>query len=662
MATPFTERYELFKTVKSLHNQGKITLSATEQSQIEQQTMDLIRKSVLNKSAGKVPEGFENLLRKIETAMDAEEAYAIIKDFMKSEGVLDSDGDMDGSPMGDGDDDADDKPRGGKGPMGDGDDDADDKPMGGKGPMGDKPDGFPKGNPVMDAKPMDSPEGKGPLGDKLDGTPVGKHEGPSKGKGPMGGGKPGGVDVGEMKAKVLRQAAEQGERGNLSDLQDQAAKKGKQPSETEMGLEETEGTAYSSGADEDHSMQASARASRVKVVITRSKTLVAHHVDFGPIFHAVPSSDIRNNPAALRRLANKVYGLCVHDGYAKAAEMCNAKLLPNIQAGVDDDVELDSDADVPAASKGINQDGERDVRETYDDGDTTVLTGGEMDTQEKPDTVTASARRRAVSLHARVAMEMAKSGKDILDDADNVNRPSEAKPKKPSMSVTDNADTLAVEEHGDPGNDSLEGYDNDIRNAQKHMTALYAKRLDKRVAEEKEAFIRRFTRAMRIVSTRMRLNHLEHPLKVASVDVLAAEGGEIAFADDDLYSGMDVSAAVELTELIMQEGQDQFVQAILEKSADLMQKDDKYLSDIESDLFDQAPVRVKVEASARKSTTQRKASNIRREAVDGSNFDGNDGHPIPRPAQFTTNENVSTALGGDTRIGRRLGRYQGLGR
>ena len=485
------------------------------------------------------------------------------------------------------------------------------------------------------------PKGKGPMGD-----------GPPKGKGPMGDGPPKGMDLGKMKAEVLRQASDVDVRRPITELQDEASKKGKEITEEEMGTEKGEGTAYTPGS-EDHSMSASARAGRVKVAITRSKTLVAHHVDYGPIFHAVPSKAIRNDPAALRRLANRVYGLCVSDGYAKAAELCNAQLLPSVNAGVDDDVELDSVEDVSPASKGIDQDGESDVRETYDDGDSTVLTGGEVDTQEKPETVTA--QRKAVALHANLRQKMSK---DILDDAENVNRPSDAKPKKPSMNVTDGSITDAQEQHTDPGNNSLDKYDNDIRKAQKHMTQIYAKRMEKRVAEEKEAFVRKLTRAMRIVSTRMRLNHIEHPLKIASVDVLASEGGEIEFSDSDIFSGMDVSAAVELTELIMHEGQDTFLQSVLEKSADLMEKDDKYLSDIEADLFDQAPIPVSVDSASRKSSSQRRAANKRTEAVDGSNFDGNTGHPAPRPEQFTTNANVSNALGGDTRIGRRLGRYQ----
>ena len=655
MTMPFTERFKLFKTVADLHAKGTINLSASDQERIESETMDLVRKSVLNRTAMSAPPGFEKVLMELEKAPDADAAYNVIVDFLKTEGIIKEEIERAEEAEILEDELADVKEKATDGPsspitekvkeMGGGDPievKLDDKPvpsMGGK-PDEEKP-------PKKDESDEEKPPKKDESGEE---KPPKKDDKPEEKKDD----KP---DLSKEREATLRRAQEQ-EHGDIQELQERAEEAGTSPSAEEMGISDA---GEGSMAHEDTTMPA--RAKKIKIAITRSRTLVAHHEDHGAIFHAVPADKYRNDPEALRRLANRVYGLAVYQGFSKAAEFCNAKMLR--AAGVDDDIELNSAEEVEPKNQGILADAEDVNRQEYDDSDPdSALPGGEVDTREKPDKVTPrtlSGERRAVLRRARLTFEARKKAegetKDILDEAENVIE--EKKPSKPSMDSTSDADTNAQEQHNGSEGDVLSGGDDVIRSAHANFKKLYDERTKKAVAEAKEDFVRKFARAVRVASSRMRLNHEEHPIKVAAVDVLSAESGDIEFANGDVYSGMDVSAAVDLTELITAEGHDRFVEALLEKAADLMAKDASYLKDAEEDLRNLAPVAVRGSAEATDMRrTSRRASLVRREAAEG-NFEV-DGAPASSPPQSSGVADLRSAIGGSTLLGRRLGRLGGV--
>jgi len=642
MTTPFTERYKLFKTVKDLHAQGKAELTASEQNQIEYQTMDLVRKSILTRQASIVPEGFEMVLRKLQT-VDTQEAYDLLVDFLKMEGAIE------GPDLGD-------KP--GRGPMDGLDDkpDFDDKP--GRGPM-DGPPKIDKGPPKSPLRPDDKPEmGSKPREDKTkkflkeDIMKEGKtaeeekkEEKSEKNDDDKDKSSKEEKEKKEEKEAVLKKAQEQ-EHKPIVDLQKKEKEKGSEISIEEMGVEENPNT---EGAGVTLPEPTPSFASKVRVGITENNTLLAQHNDHGLVFHAVPKEDIRADKKAIRKLAIDLYHMIVEEGFAKAAKDCNAKML--ITAGVDDDIELDNIMDVPPEKEPVTSDAESDTKDDRDDDSDSVLPKGEVDTKEKPEVVTA--RRKAVLRAANLKYQR-RQGKDILDEAENVMADADKKPSKPSMDSTSDADTDAQEQHVTPEGNVLTDADQDFKTAQKNFSTLYKRRM----AKEKETFIRKFNKALRIAATRMALNHEEHPFKIAAVDVLAAEAGEIEFTHGDVYGGMDIQAAVELTELIISEGHEPFLKALLANAADLMEKSDEYLADTEVDIRNLAPTPIgQVYASMQKVSSKKRSSKIRRDAAEG-NFEIGNGAIASGSENLLNRASFSDAVSGSTAVGRKLGRLQ----
>lgn len=687
-----TERFKLFKTVADLHNKGRAVLSDKEKAMIEHETMDLVRKSVLNRNAEKAPPGFESVLRQLSDAPDADAAYGIIVEYLKSQGDLGGKPEpkpglgMDKGPGPGLDLGKEPKPGLGmdKGP-GLGMDKGPGPGMGlGKGPektMDGMPHDFDKEpggmkekpeSPMHEMKesPMEEGAEHGAPAPKPESKPEPRPESvpgekPEKSEKPEAEGekKPEKKEDGEKDEKGEKKPEKKEEKGEnlkkerealrrradeqsgIKNLQKDKHEFGKEITSEEMGLEATEGQPMSTILPEQ---QPNVRAKKVRVHTTSSGTIVASHIDFGPVFHAVPAQEIRNNPEKLRMLANRVYGKIVYEGFMKAAKFCNAKMIRT--AGVDEDIELNHDMKVPPATEGATAEEETLTRDKHKDEPDTVIDDVEVVTREKPE-VTA-ARRKALVRAALLRLEK-RQAKDIMDEAENVSK--DHKPSKPSMNSSEGATTNSTEQHGSPEDRVIEGGDNVIRNAQKHFSKLYATRMEKRVAEEKEAFIRRFTRALRLAGTRMLLNHEEHPFKSAAVDVLADDSGNIEFSDGQRYTGMDVAAAVELTELIASEGHKEFIDSLLVKSADLMQKDDRYLADAESDLASLATVSVLAGISGSKTAYFRnRALSKRRAAVEG-NFEVTHGTPATGP-EISKTANLRDALGGGTVLGRRLGR------
>jgi len=274
--------------------------------------------------------------------------------------------------------------------------------------------------------------------------------------------------------------------------------------------------------------------------------------------------------------------------------------------------------------------------------------GNEIFNQYSPQMGAAGRRRRALGRGKQ------RQGKDIFDDAENVTK--DMQPAKPSGNTTDDPTFDSQDTPGSPRGDVLADEDNDIRTA--NLNKLYRHRLEKKLAAEKEHFVRKFTRALRLASTRMLLNHEEHPLKSAAVDVLTGE--DIQFMDGQHFTGMDMATALELTELIAAEGHDRFMANMLARAADLLEKDDQYLADAEDDLKDQAPAPVgdAGQATARKSGSRnRRSSRVRREAAEGNFAVTNNGPPASGPGKVSGG--IRDAVGGGTLLGRRLGRLRG---
>ncbi len=656
MTIPY-ERLSLLKTVKDLHEAGTVKLSDSDRVAIESETTDLINRSVMNKSAMKTPEGFEQVLEELRQVGDADEAFQVVLDFLKSEGVVEVEDEAGEAPEAEMD-------------LGGGSPDMDD--AGGDKPFPPKKDE--DGDDETDERDTDDDTGDKPFPPKQDGGKGdGKGKGMGKGKKPVPSKGDGGKDkkapsfekkdeVGDSfvggdegmkdeREALLRRAQDQeNSDSGIAALQEKKKEESEgAPSKEEMGVEDTD-------------MTMTARAKKIKIAITKERNLVAQHEDYGPVFLATPTDTVKGDRNALVKLANRVYGLAVYKGFKAAARLCNATLLKD--GGVDDDVITDAQVEISPETDPVTAEGESDVREEQSTPDDNALAGNEVDTREKPPTVSdtktkmIAKRRRLAAAKDRWAARKRLEGKDILDDADGVTK--EMKPSKPSGDSTNDAEDNAKDGPGSPAGDVLADAENDIRGAsvKENMTKLYQARLEKRLAAEKEQFVRKFTRAVRLAATRMLLNHEEHPLKVAAVDVLTAR--DVTFTNDEKFSGMDVGTAVELTELITREGHDQFMQRLLSRAADLLEKDDRYLADAEEDLEDQAPVPVgegiSTSTATRRSARNRRSSKIRREAAEG-NFERNQGAPSSAPVEISTN--IRGAISGDTKLGRRLSKFTG---
>lgn len=658
------ERVKLFQTVKGLHDAGKIRLSNQEQNQIVRETEDLIRNSLRNKKAAKAPEGFEEILRKLNGA-DADEAYSLIVDFLKDSGDIDTDmsGDM---GMGD-------KPRGG--PMGDKpmrmDDDAggklfskDDMSMGDEGAESNGIDSTPSVKPDMGGdgemdrdmgkpgkpgedgeKPFAGDKDKDKDDEKDKGKKPDKDKDKEKGKDDKDGdkGNDGKDDKEKDELKEARKSlvrrAQDKHRKNLEDLKNKAEdKKDFEPSAVDMGIEDDE-------------VLQTARAKKIRVAITKDRNLVAYHEDYGPVFHASPSTRVKRDANALKRLANKVYGIAVYKGFGKAASMCGAKLLI---AGVDEGIETDTATEIDPAGKGAVEGGETtDDTERAQDFDST-LTDNEVDTVEKPDVVKPNTDKTTIAKRRRSRRPVRRRADDVLDGAQTTG---DEEHGKPSGDTGDDAVDVNAEDKATPSSDTSVGADDDIR-AARNYRKLYQNRAAKQVTREKEAFVRKFARAVRVASSRMLLNHDEHPAKVATVDILTSDN--IEFSNGERYASMDTGTAVELTELIFSEGHERFVARLLAKAADLLEKSDEYLSDVEGDLQDLAPVSVGdglAISGKKKSRPARRSTRMRRAASNG-NLGKSGGIPASN-SKSLTNDGVRTAISGGTLVGRRLGRLQG---
>jgi hypothetical protein len=656
-------KLSLFETVKKLHEAGTVKLSTSELNEISRQTADLINRSIRNKKAAKMPEGFEDILGQLSDS-NPEEAYKVVLEFLKDKGIVKDTGEdkeMPGMDMGM------DKPDMGM--------DMGKKPdMGMDKPMKDEMSGMDKD---MDKEPKEDKPGKDKedkdfpgkdLPGKDKGGFPGKGKEDGKGKGPFGGkGKGKDEEKGESKdheesESPKEEKEEHEDKGGMEkempfgkgaqaevepDLKDEADEdneKGKgRLKELQKKVEATPATT----SVESMGMMEEKKGS-YKVLITAERNIVAQQVGKGPLFHAIPSPEYKRNPTALKALANQIMGLLMYQGPKAAAAKCGAVLL----AGVDDDVQTTGDMEIGKNTKSVTDDATTVDVEGVAAPATSTLDDPDNDTQEDPEKVNPTNREGMLSAYRAskgvAKYEVIKRADTSIDDPETVNA---EKPEEPPKKVTEGAENETEEDPAEPKTDTTEGGEVDFQSVEASYRKLYSSRAKKATEEAINAFTDKFMSSIRIASSRMRLNQDAHPFKIAAADVLLSD--EVEFTDGDKFCPMDARTASELIELIASEGHDAFVNHLLERSAALMEKDASYLKDVESDLKTLVPV--SIDASG-KTAGVRKNSSLRERAVDGSLSETR--APVPRPERNNKGIEIRNAFSGN-KLGRRLSSLQG---
>lgn len=632
---------QLLETVKAFHEQGKVKLSSSELEELKRQTSELLRRSK-GKTAMKMPEGFEMVLEKLKDA-SPEEAYEMIVGFMDKEDKpeMSEKPDKDESPleekMEDGHEEheekAIDKLDEGVEDLKDLEDkeEKEDK----KEDFMDKKDG-PEEGPKDDKKPpFDKKDEKNDdKGEKIPGKPE-KDDimGKDKDKGPE---KP--FSDSPKKEEVLAQMKERDRnRERMKHMKDMEKEEEEEPTASEMGLEDQK------------MITAADRAKKVKVVITPEKNIVAHHVDHGPIFSTNPPNRVKEDENAIRRLANKIHGLCVYEGYGMAVSKLGNVTVLNKVAGVDEGIETDHEEDVPPETEGIVEGKEDDFEETDEVPEDDTLKENDTDHELTPSKVVSkSERERRAKVRAKIKESIRKRrASDVTDEADN--EVQEAIPS-PSNDVINENDDEVVESKDTPSDDTLVDGDVDFKTAKKLEATykkLYAARAEKYAEKMVGEFIDRFKRCVKIASLRMKLNLDDNPYKVASADVLTSR--DFQFSDGEYYNPMDAGTAVELIEGISDSGHDAFINHLMARTADLLEKGDEYLKDAEGDLEKSSPVPIAVDPEP---VVARKSDSLRREALKGNLKTRN--VSAPRNASNIKGNDLKAAISGSTRLGRRV--------
>jgi len=638
-------KIKLFQTAKKICERGDIKLSTADKRRIENETRDLLRKSMTYRSASGTSIGFRKVLSKLGTTKNSVEIFKVVAQYLEDEGVLDKDvkiedileaveeaveevlvedkpekedkeeSDFEGGGIpkskDDKKDDKDDK----KDDKDDDDDDDDDKDDDKDESNGKIPPQFLDNvneakeavlklsqelDMVMDGEPSMVPS---PLKDK------GKEKGKDKGKG--------------LKKKFPK----------LDEI-DKKDKDEEMITEDEMGIDKG---------------PSSNIFAKIKVSITSDKNIVASHEDHGPLFLAVPTDDVKRDPEKLRRSANKVYGLVVYDGPKVAAEKCGTTLIANI----DDDITLDSDAEVSPNEDSVTDDGEGDTVEEREAEPNTVLDDADTETEDKPDKVTAIRRRLSAKRRAK-----RRAQDTILDDAEDLTEESpDVSPT--SLSSLDDDETDTQESRPSEPTDLLSDGETDTQLVEANFKKLYATRTNKKVAEEIEKFITKFTRCMRIASRRMDLNHDLNPMKAVAMDVLTAN--DISFSDGEFFVPMDDKTAKEIVELISADSHDEFVGHLMDKAADLMNKSSEYLQDIESDIDNLVPVDVEIDnvQNFNRSARDNSRSEELRIAASRGNFNVNTSGINTHNDRAKPISQLKAAIG-STKIGMRTARLSSL--
>jgi len=646
-------KIKLFQTAKKICERGDISLSAADQRRIENETKELLRKSMSYRAASSSSRAFKKVLVKLGKSRNAVETFKVVARYLAAEDMLNVDisdileeveeavEDIGESleqaeeVLGGGDkgkekdeDKGKDKPKPEKE---DDDEDEDDEEL-------DFEDGPPKKESPKeesgDVPPQfqidKAKEAVVRLAQEFDKSmDMTTDKGPGMGKGPCKDkDKEKGPGMGQGPGKDKEKGFPGKKPTKLKDLNDKD--KGEEKvTEDEMGIEK----GPSSGGI----------LARVKVSITPDKNIVASYAN-QPLFLAIPNAAVKRNPEKLRRAANKVLGLVIYDGPRVAAAKCGVRLM----AGVDEDIILDSQAEVPANKENVTDDAETVTREEQPGDPNTALEENDTDTADKPDKVTAIRKR----LERKRARLRRKAEDTILDDNEDLSVATPAANPN-SLDVTDGSDTDTDTNYSKPS-DMLDGGETDIKSVEANYKKLYANRAKKEAAEKTKKFVNRFARCMKIAAKRMALNHDDNPMKAAALDILTADN--VRFSDGERFAPMDNVTAKEIVELIAAESHDNFISHLMDRTSNLMNKSEAYLEDVEADMETQVPRDVEVEdgcdAPPKKS---RKSAKLRAAASEGNfNFNPNFVGSV-KPAEPV---NLIRDAMGSTKIGQRTARLK----
>jgi len=681
-------KIELFRTVADIFNRGDIELSASDRSVIESQTQDLIRKSMFRRSAVKMPEDFEGCLAKLRNVEDPEEAFDLMVEFMKEKGMLSKEdkgeakeelkeidkkkdieegaGELEGILE---------ELEGKEEELEKGDKEELKKIMSAAklilGEEDKKEEKEEKEEIKEEKKEKKEEEGlEKKVKDlkKIDEKSEDRDE--DEVKKLMGKARKYIIALARIKSAQAVQdmstpppvstppmLAEEEEdekdrdkkdkdKPKLDKDKDEDDKEDKMKKLRELKEEDKKmPTVDEMGLDREQLI----RAKKSKIVITKEGNIAAHHEDHGPMFFGLTNKKVKADKKALAKLANKVKSVIIRDGWSKAAELCGSRLL---KAGVDEDIET-TGGEVLPVDEPVTGGGDTDSREELDKGESDVLKEMDTDTEEKP-TVTKVSLKEKVKERKSKEKTVARYKKlgGIEDDIEVV---TEEKPEgigdARDMSVTDESDTDTKEEPDKPEESSLDEAEVDFKTAEleDNYKKLYQARAEKLVQEQVEKFAHKFSKCVRIASARMKLNHYPNSYKVAMADVLAANEGAVEFSDGEIYTGMDQRTAVELIELIAQEGHDSFVEDLLSKAADLLEKDDSYLNDVQKDIEGLFPTPVETNDNVVASRDSRSM----REKLSSGNFNVKTEEPVSIPHETNFDE-ISNALT-STKLGRQLG-------
>lgn len=645
-------KIKLFQTVKAFQEEGKIKLSSSELAQIDAETKALLRAS-RGKRAAKAPEGFDALLAQLE-GKSPDEAYDAVVGFLKDKGELGGKPELDKPDFGGMDDGPEMEMGMGKGPgeglgkglglglgKGDGpgkpkfedDDEGDD--FGGFAEKKEKPEKPEKDEDDKPEKKDEDKEEKKP--EKKDDDKDEKKEKKDDDKKEDKGDKD---DLDGKKKDLLDKAAQMSNMEMKRDKLKLRQKKDRveetdENTMAEMGIEDT-----------DNSPLVSARMKQARVIITKQGNITAHNLDLGkPVFHAVVPNHIKANVNELKKFANKVYGWIIYEGWNKAAQKCGAFVL---NGGVDEDIDTNFKEEIEGDTKGITEEAETNAQQKVDSPEGDVLKENDMNTKEKVDTVTAA--RAAIRARVQKRLAQRRRATDILSDSLGDNIDGEDNQNKPSGDTQGDATNDMEIKPSKENSDMLSDGDVDYKEAENHYRRLYATKAKKATEEAVSNWVAKFNRCLKIASARMQLNHEANPFKIAAVDVLTAE--DVQFTDGDFYNPMETKVAVELVELMSNEGHDGFVSHLLKSASDLLEKSDEYLEDAESDLGNLSPNPVTVEE---KPSTVNARSNSRRNALRRGNVELT-GASTPSVVNKLTNNSVRDALAGGTSVGRRIAR------
>ncbi len=388
------------------------------------------------------------------------------------------------------------------------------------------------------------------------------------------------------------------------------------------------------------------RSKKAKIIVTADGNITAHHSELGPMFIAIPDDNIKKDRKALARLANRVKGIILYEGWKRAAEVCGTKL---IQSGVDDDVETETDVDIQPATEPVDAGGDTDAREDADNPESTTTTGGDTDAEEKPKGVTGLKDK----MKQRARAKRKTRGKGVQDGA---MVPTVEKPKDPGDDSTAGGDDDHDVDPPAPAKSTMDDVEVDFKTAEleENFKKLYKARAQTELQKHVEAFARKFTRCVKIASMRMRLNHDAHEFKEAIAGILMCD--DIEFSNGDVFRSMDQKTAVELTELITHEGHEKFVDSLLSKAADLLEKGDEFLEEVETDLYTLDPAAVEVDDQDEIITAPMSdvASNVREKMSRGNPHIETMGLPTEKVPTQSKSAGISDAIGGSTRLGRRI--------